>query len=47
MEGKKRKKFLDIFKRLDSDMDYKISAKKVDIASISPNILEIITPLLC
>ena len=47
MEGKKRKKFIDIFRKLDSDMDNKISAKKVDIATISPSILEIITPLLC
>ena len=28
-------------------MDSKISAKKIDIATISPSILEIITPLLC
>ena len=38
---------MDIFEKLDSDMDSKISAKKVDIASISPSILEILTPLLC
>ena len=28
-------------------MDCKISAKKTDITTISPSILEIITPLLC
>ncbi len=47
MEGKKRKKFQEIFELLDSDCDGKINALKINIGGLAPGMLELISPLLC
>jgi len=41
----KARKFHQIFTLLDSDWDGYISAEKIDISQLSPEILEIFTPL--
>ena len=46
LEQKKARKFLQIFQILDSDGDGIISADKIDISNLAPDILEIFTPLL-
>ena len=45
LDQKKARKFHEIFSVLDSDGDGIISAEKIDISQLSPNILEIFTPL--
>lgn len=47
METKKRRKFREIFRRLDSDNDGKINAQKVCISELQPGLLELLSPLLC
>ena len=47
METKKRRKFREIFGRLDSDNDGKINAQKVCISELQPGLLELLSPLLC
>ena len=46
LEQKKARKFLQIFQILDSDGDGIISADRIDISNLPPDILEIFTPLL-
>lgn len=45
VDQKKARKFYQIFLMLDSDGDGIISAEKIDISQLSPDILEIFTPL--
>lgn len=45
LDQKKARKFHYIFTLLDSDNDGIISAEKIDISQLSPDILEIFTPL--
>ena len=40
-------KFTDLFKLLDSDFDGQVSANRIDITKISPDLLEVLTPLFC
>lgn len=47
MQLKKEKKFSEIFSMLDSDGDSLISAQKIDISVLTPEVLEIFTPLFC
>ena len=47
MERAKIKKFSDIFRVLDSDGDGTISAQRIDITSIDPNLLQVLSPLFC
>ena len=47
MEGKKKKKFVDIFNHLDSDGDGFVSANKCNITDLSQAALELVQPLLC
>ncbi|CAI2384299.1 unnamed protein product [Moneuplotes crassus] len=47
LEQKKARKFHQIFQSLDVDGDGEISAEKIDISALPPEILEIFTPLLC
>ncbi len=47
VERKKEKKLSEIFLMLDSDGDGLISAQKIDISVLTPEILEIFTPLFC
>lgn len=47
IEQKKARKFHEIFLQLDSDGDGVISAEQIDISQLSPDILEIFTPLFC
>lgn len=47
MEGKKKKKFVDIFNHLDSDGDGFISSNKCNITDLSQAALELVQPLLC
>jgi hypothetical protein len=44
---RKQKKFRDVFFLLDSDNDKLISAMKIDISGLTPELLAIFTPLLC
>ena len=43
----KLKRFSTLFKRLDSDNDGLISAQRIDISTLSPDLLEVLTPLFC
>lgn len=45
LDQKKARKFHEIFMMLDSDGDGIISAERIDISQLSPDILEIFTPL--
>ena len=47
VEHRKSKKFSEVFSMLDSDQDGLISATKIDISSLTPDLLQIFTPLLC
>lgn len=47
MERIKLQKFAEIFKVLDSDSDGQISAQRIDISQLNPELLEILTPLFC
>lgn len=46
LEQKKARKFHEIFQILDEDTDGIISAENINISSLSPDVLEIFTPLL-
>lgn len=46
LEQKKARKFHEIFQIIDSDGDGVISAERIDISGLQPDILEIFTPLL-
>ncbi len=46
LEQKKARKFHEVFQILDEDGDGIISAENINISSLSPDILEIFTPLL-
>lgn len=43
----KIQRFSELFKKLDSDGDGQISAQRIDITGISPELLEVLTPLFC
>lgn len=45
IEKAKIQKFADMFKQLDSDGDGIISANRIDISSLNPELLEVLTPL--
>ena len=45
LEQMKYKRFLTLFQMLDSNGDGLISAQKIDISTLSPDVLEIMTPL--
>lgn len=47
VESRKEEKFKEIFQILDSDGDGLISAQWIDISVMSPEILQIFTPLFC
>ena len=47
IEQWKEKRFREIFELLDSDGDGHISAQKIDISILTPEMLEIFTPLFC
>ncbi|CAI2384022.1 unnamed protein product [Moneuplotes crassus] len=47
LEQKKARKFHQIFQILDAESNGVISADKIDISGLPPDILEIFTPLLC
>ena len=47
IERVKIHKFTDLFKLLDSDFDGQVSANRIDITKISPDLLEVLTPLFC
>lgn len=47
VETKKWRRLEEVFRALDSDEDGLISASKIEIGGLSPEVLEIITPLLC
>lgn len=46
LEQKKARKFHEVFQILDSDGDGIISAERIDISGLTPEILEVFTPLL-
>ena len=43
----KIQKFNELFRTLDSDGDGQISANRIDISKLSPELLEVLTPLFC
>jgi Ca2+-binding EF-hand superfamily protein len=45
LDQKKARKFHQIFMLLDSDGDEYISAERIDISQLAPNLLELFTPL--
>lgn len=47
VEKLKQQRFQALFRRLDSDQDGHISSLAIDISSVSPTLLEIMTPLFC
>lgn len=47
VEKLKLQRFQALFQRLDSDRDGNISSLAIDISSVSPGLLEIMTPLFC
>lgn len=47
VEKLKFQRFQALFSRLDSDGDGMISAQQIDISTLSPDLLEILTPLFC
>ena len=47
VEKLKLQRFQALFQRLDSDRDGHISSLAIDISSVSPGLLEIMTPLFC
>lgn len=47
VEKRKLQRFAEIFKQLDSDHDGQISANRIDISCLSPDLLEALTPLFC
>ena len=47
MEKKRIESFHQIFMWLDSDNDGQISAEKIDISLIPPDLLEVLSPLFC
>lgn len=47
MERMKIQKFSELFKKLDSDGDGSISAQRIDISGLCPDLLEVLTPLFC
>lgn len=47
VERKKIQAFTQLFRILDSDGDSQISANRIDISSLNPETLEVLTPLLC
>eukprot|EP00347_Sterkiella_histriomuscorum_P010260 403376977 len=47
VEKKKIQQFSELFRQLDSDGDGQISANRIDISKLSPDLLEILTPLFC
>ncbi len=47
VEASKKLKLNEIFDIFDSDQDGIISAQKVDLHTLTPDILEIFSPLLC
>ena len=47
MERMKIQRFSELFKKLDSDNDGQVSAQRIDITGISPELLEVLTPLFC
>ncbi len=47
MDKKKNERLSEIFDVLDSDGDGLISSQKIDISALTPEVLEIFTPLFC
>ncbi|CDW91726.1 UNKNOWN [Stylonychia lemnae] len=47
VEKMKLQKFSELFKQLDSDGDGQVSANRIDISKLSPELLEVLTPLFC
>jgi hypothetical protein len=47
VEQTKRQKLIDIFDIFDSDSDGIISAHKIDLHTLPPELLEVFSPLLC
>ena len=47
LEKLKSERFLALFRTLDSDRDGRISCLAIDISLLSPELLEIMTPLFC
>jgi hypothetical protein len=47
VERMKIQRFSELFKLLDSDNDGQISANRIDISKLSPDLLEVLTPLFC
>lgn len=47
VERLKIQRFSALFKQLDSDADGQVSANRIDITQLSPELLEVLTPLFC
>lgn len=47
VERLKIQRFSALFRHLDSDRDGHISSQNIDISELSPELLEIMTPLFC
>lgn len=47
VEKLKLNRFQSLFRRLDSDQDGRISSMKIDISTLSAELLEIMAPLFC
>jgi Ca2+-binding EF-hand superfamily protein len=47
VERVKLQRFQALFRHLDSDQDGHISSQMIDITDLSPELLEIMTPLFC
>ncbi len=47
MEGKKKRKFLEIFRALDSDGDGLISSEKCKVSGLGEPALELVQTILC
>ena len=47
VEKLKLQRFQALFRRLDHDCDGYISSQRIDISTLSPELLEIMTPLFC
>ena len=47
VERLKLQRFQALFRRLDSDGDGRISSQRIDISSLSHELLEVLTPLFC